>query len=129
MPATPPSLATHIGQIAIVCRDVGKQMAFYRDVIRLPFLFETHGLAFFQCGATRLMLSVKDGEGVSDGNSILYFFTDNLDSAIATVKAAGAKVPQEPHMIAKLADREVWMCHFHDAEGNIMAFMHERMTK
>jgi methylmalonyl-CoA/ethylmalonyl-CoA epimerase len=120
------SLATHIGQIALVCRDVPKQMAFYRDVVRLPFLFETSGLAFFQCGATRLMLSVKDGEGVSDGNSILYFFTDDLNGAVAVLKNASAKVPQEPHLIARLADREVWMCHWHDAEDNIMAFMQEK---
>ena len=120
------SLATHIGQIAIVCRDVSRQTAVYREVVRLPFLFESNGLAFFQCGATRLMLSVRDGEGVSDGNSILYFFTDDLDAAAAAVAAAGAKVPEPPHRIAKLADREVWMCHFLDAEDNIMAFMQEK---
>jgi len=52
-----PGLA-QIGQIAIAMKDLPRAVAFYRDVLGLPFLFEAPPkLAFFDCAGVRLMLS------------------------------------------------------------------------
>jgi methylmalonyl-CoA/ethylmalonyl-CoA epimerase len=68
----PTSLLGPIGQIAITVRDLERAVAFYRDKLGLPLLFQVPGMAFFDCQGIRLMLSLpeKSGEAYS---SILYY--------------------------------------------------------
>ena len=54
---TPPALS-HIGQIALIVRDVSQATAFYRDVLGLKFLFSAGpNLSFLAAGSVRLMLT------------------------------------------------------------------------
>ena len=50
-----PQRVTGINQIAISCHDVVRATAFYRDLLGIPFLFASNGIAFLQSGGTRLM--------------------------------------------------------------------------
>ena len=53
-----------IGQIAITVSDVGKALAFYRDILGLSFLFSPSAdLAFLKAGDVRIMLSTPQGCG------------------------------------------------------------------
>src|SRR5947207_1873296 len=50
-----------IAQIALTVSDLGRAVGFYRDVLGMPLLFQAPpGLAFFRCGAIRLILSVPE---------------------------------------------------------------------
>jgi catechol 2,3-dioxygenase-like lactoylglutathione lyase family enzyme len=51
-----PQLLTGICQVALASADPGTLVAFYRDTLGFPVLFETNGMTFFQSGATRLMI-------------------------------------------------------------------------
>jgi methylmalonyl-CoA/ethylmalonyl-CoA epimerase len=31
-----------------------------------------------------------------------------------------------PHLIARMPDHELWLCEFHDSEGNALALMEEK---
>ena len=54
-----------IGQIAITVSDLDRAVAWYADVLGLPLLFRAPpGLAFFECGGVRLMLSRPEPPGV-----------------------------------------------------------------
>ena len=117
---------TGITQIYIMCREVPRALAFYRDVVGLPLLFETNGMAFFQAGATRLMLSKPEIAAIDHPSSLIYFGTADIVGAVAAVKGGGANVATEPHIIATMGGKEIWLCEWHDTEGNIMAFMEER---
>ena len=69
-----------IGQIAIVCQDVARATAFYRDTLGMRFLFSAGpDLAFLDASGVRLMLTKAEGEGVKTGTSVLYFFAQNID--------------------------------------------------
>src|SRR5437870_2231340 len=105
-----------IGQIAIVCQDVARAKAFYRDVLGLQHLFDAGpGLTFFQCGGVRLMLSKAEGESAADiGTSVLYYFVSGIEGAVKELKARGAKVIGEPHMLAKMPDHDLWLAEFRD---------------
>ena len=47
---------SRIGQIAIVCTDVARAAAFYRDTLGLRHLFDAGpNLSFFDCAGTRLI--------------------------------------------------------------------------
>jgi methylmalonyl-CoA/ethylmalonyl-CoA epimerase len=124
MPSTPQ--VTGIAQIYIMCRDVPRAVAFYRDVVGVPLLFETNGMAFMQAGATRLMLSKPEVAAIDHPSSLIYFGTADIAGAVAAVKGAGGHVATDPHIIAKMNGKEIWLCEWHDTEGNIMAFMEER---
>ena len=43
----------------------------------------------------------------------------------AALGARGVTFGTEPHKIATLADREVWLAEFQDTEGNTLALMSE----
>ena len=116
---------SRIGQIAIVCKDVARATAFYRDTLGLRFLFSAGpNLSFFDCGGVRLMLS--PAEGVANGTSVLYYFVKDIEGTAKTL--AGKGVPQfgEPHLIARMPDHELWLAEFRDSEGNICALMEEK---
>jgi methylmalonyl-CoA/ethylmalonyl-CoA epimerase len=103
-------------------------VAFYRDVLGLPLLFTAPpGLAFFDCGGVRLMLSPGEGEFDHPG-SVLYFAVDDIHAMHAALVERGVTFREKPHLIAKLPDREVWTGLFDDGEGNTLALMSEPRT-
>jgi methylmalonyl-CoA/ethylmalonyl-CoA epimerase len=116
---------SRIGQIAIVCKDVARARDFYRDALGLRHLFDAGpNLSFFDCGGTRLMLSTQEGEPT--GTSVLYYLVPDIDAAKRDLVAKAVTFIDEPHMIAKMPDHELWLGEFRDSEGNVLALMEER---
>jgi methylmalonyl-CoA/ethylmalonyl-CoA epimerase len=116
---------SRIGQIAIVCKDVARAREFYRDALGVKHLFDAGPtLSFFQSGATRLMLSTDEGEAT--GTSVLYFFVSDIDATKNELAGKGVSFIDQPHMIAKMPDHELWLVAFRDSEGNMLALMEER---
>ncbi len=117
-----------IGQLAVNATDLKATVAFYRDVLKLPLLAEVDppGLAFFQCGEVRLMLSVPTSPELQHPSSIIYFQVADLDSSFAKLEAAGAKIEREPRLMGVLGARETWMAFFRDPSENLLALMSER---
>lgn len=119
------TLIENIGQVAIRARDLPAAVAFYRDVLGLEYLFEAGTLAFFMCGDVRLMLAVPENEAVDHESSTVYFRVPDLQAAYAELSERGATFVDEPHLIAKLPDHELWMAFFRDPDGNLMGVMSE----
>lgn len=116
-----------IGQIAIVCKDVPRAVAFYRDTLGLRFLFAAHPqLQFLDCGGIRLMLGTVERAEDDHPSSILYFFVSGIESTHAELAARGVQFLDAPHMIAKMPDHEFWLCEFRDSEGNALALAEEK---
>ena len=113
-----------IGQIALTASNLPRAIAFYRDTLELPFLFETGPMAFFECGGVRIMLSTTDHPG-STYSSILYYKTADIHSASKDLEAKGVVFESPARLIAKMPDHELWMAFFRDSEGNLLALMSE----
>ena len=114
-----------IHQISIRTKDTARAVAFYRDTLGLRLLFQAPPqLAFFDCGGVRLMLSAPEPDFDHHG-SVIYFAVDDIKAVHAALSAAGVKFRSDPHLIAKLPDREVWLADFVDSEGNVLALMSE----
>lgn len=117
---------SRIGQIAIGVKDLERATAFYRDVLGLRFLFTAPpGMAFFDCGGVRLLLGEAVVGGEDPGSNVLYYFVDDIQSAVETLRLRGVGFEKDPAMIARLEDREVWLAEFNDSEGNPAALMSE----
>ncbi len=117
---------TEVGQIAVTVEDVGRATAFYRDVLGVPFLFDAPGLAFFDLGGVRLMLSRPEGVGPSA--SLLYFRAADIQVAHETLLSHGVDFIEAPQVVHRTDDYELSIASFYDSEGNVMAIMHETGT-
>jgi len=126
MTATTSSIGiTRIGQIAVNVHDVERATAFYRDTLGLSLLFSTGGMAFFDCGGVRLMLARPKKPEFDHPGSILYLTVPDIKAAHQQMAASGVKFEDEPHLIARMPDHDLWMTFFHDSEGNLLALMSE----
>lgn len=114
-----------IGQIALTVRDLDRATRFYRDALGMRLLYEFPGLAFFDCGGVRLMLGVPESAEFDHPSSVLYYAVDDIAAAHGALLARGVAFEQDPHIVAKLPDRDVWMAFLRDSEGNLLGLMNE----
>ena len=116
---------TGIHQVALTVENLESAVAFYRDVLGLPFLFQAPpGLAFFQCGQTRLMLSAVP-EADAARRAVLYYAVPDIRAAVEDARRAGAVVRQEPQMIARVENRDVWLAVTEDPDRHVVGLMSE----
>ena len=123
--ATSPGI-TRIGQIQIRTADVERAAEFYEKVLGLKLLFKAPpGLAFLDCGGVRLMLDRPEKPEFDHASSILYFAVPDIQAAHAALKSKGVRFEDEPHLIARMPDHDLWMNFFRDTEDNVLALMSE----
>lgn len=123
-----PTISGSIGQIALTVSDVPRAVAFYRDTLGLPLMFEVPpGLAFFNCNGVRLMLSAPEGTFKPGGSSaVIYFQAVDIERTHEELRSRGTSFIDEPHLVAKMPDHELWMCFFRDPDGHTLALMEEK---
>jgi methylmalonyl-CoA/ethylmalonyl-CoA epimerase len=114
-----------IGQIAVMVADLPRAVAFYRDVLGMRFLFEVPGMAFFDVGGIRLMLGVPEKEEFAHPASIIYYDVPDLQAAYEALVERGVGFENDPHKVADLGEKELWMAFLRDSEGNMLALMSE----
>src|SRR5687767_10222245 len=105
---------TRIGQIYVNARDLERAVVFYRDTLGLPFLFQVPNMAFFDCGGVRLMLGKAEKPEFDHPASIIYYLVDDIIAAHEQIRSRGAQFENEPHLIAKMPDHELWMAFLED---------------
>lgn len=124
--ATATTGLSRIGQISMNAKDLDRAIGFYRDTLGLPFLFQAPPkLAFFDAGGVRLLLDVPEDKEFDHPGSILYFAVEDINQMHQTLVSRGVLFRTEPHLIARMPDREIWMAFFDDTEGNTLALMSE----
>jgi methylmalonyl-CoA/ethylmalonyl-CoA epimerase len=119
---------TGIGQIAINAHDLKRAVGFYRDKLGLKLLYEFPGLAFFDCGGVRLMLSEPEKAEFDHPASIIYYRVDDIHQATRAITQRGVDLEHEPRVIAKMPDHDLWMSFVRDTEGNLLGLMCEMKT-
>ena len=117
-----------IGQISIRVRDIDRAVAFYRDALGLAFLFYASPLAFLRSGDVRIMLAKPESDEFDHPSSTLYFRVDDIASARAQLVERGVEFEDEPHLIARMPDHELWMTFFRDPDRNLHGLMSEVRT-
>jgi len=113
-----------IGQVAITVDDLAAAKDFYQNTLGMKFLFDAGHLAFLQCGSVRLMLTTPE-RPEPRGGTILYYKVDDIQATCAAIKARGITLLEEPHLIARMPDHDLWMASLKDPSGNILGIMCE----
>jgi methylmalonyl-CoA/ethylmalonyl-CoA epimerase len=115
-----------IGQLMIPVDDFERGVSFYKDVLGLPFLFSAPPqMAFFMCGAVRLLVGVLPAGQAANRGSAIYFKVDDIHGVFATLKARGVDFRADPHLVHRTPTTELWLAEFTDPEGNQLALMSE----
>ncbi len=115
-----------IQQIALVQHDVDAAVPFYRDGLGLTLQFAMSGMAFFDAGGVRLMLTKPSSPEFDHPNSVLYFEVDDCQAACAALKARGVVFEREPTLTGKTATHEIWIAFCRDPERNLIGISESR---
>jgi methylmalonyl-CoA/ethylmalonyl-CoA epimerase len=113
-------------QIAITVQDITRATAFYRDVLGLRLLMEGPGMAFFDCGGVRVYLAAGEKAAEAHGNGFVYFKTANISELLSFLQTENVSIHQEPHIIARMPDHDLWLMWIKDSEDNLLGLMEER---
>ncbi|MDZ4690201.1 VOC family protein [Terricaulis sp.] len=119
----PPPLLSGICQIALASADPQTLVAFYRDTLGLPVLFEASGMTFFQSGATRLMIGPAQPGQTVGGDAVVYFEPHDWSAAETKLEAAGVAFLHPAQALQKAPGRELMLRPFRDPEGHYLALM------
>jgi methylmalonyl-CoA/ethylmalonyl-CoA epimerase len=119
-------------QVAQRAEDLGRATAFYTDLLGTPpaATYEPPGLVFFDLDGVRLLLEANAP------SAMLYLAVDDIDAALDRVRARGAAVEGEPHVIFSHADgtlgptgTDEWQAFVRDSEGNLVGLVEHRAAE
>lgn len=115
-----------ITQLLIPIDDFERGVAFYRDVLGLQLLFTAPPqMAFFQCGAVKLLVGVTPAGQKAQRGSAIYFTVKDIQAVHASLSNDGVQFKAPPHVVNRSATSEVWLAEFVDPDGNQLALMSE----
>src|SRR5215470_7802211 len=91
-----------VTQLLIPIDDFERGVAFYRNVLGLPVLFAAPPqMAFFQCGAVRLLVGVTPaGQKVQRGSQI-YFGVNDIQSVSSSLSTQGVQFKAPKHVVSR----------------------------
>jgi methylmalonyl-CoA/ethylmalonyl-CoA epimerase len=119
-----------IGQVLVPVDDFDRGVAFYRDVLGLPFLFAAPPrMAFFACGDVRLLVGVVPLGQAAQRGSAIYFRVADIEAVHATLAALGVKFAAQPHPVHRMPASTLWLAEFNDPDGNALALMCDLPTQ
>ena len=116
-----------VAQIHISVTDIDRSVAFYRDVLGIPLLFQVpeQSMAFFASGDVRLYLGVPETAEFAS-RCTLYFRVDDIAAEHRRLVAAGVPCGGEPHVVHRDGTTALWMAACTDPDGHNVVLMQER---
>ena len=115
-----------VAQLLIPVENFETGLAFYRDVLGIPFLLAAPPqMAFFNCGGVRLLVGVHEPGHAPQRGSTIYFQVPNIGAVFASLKGHGVHFVAEPHIVHRTPTSELWLAEFTDPDGNQPALMSE----
>ena len=115
---------SEIGQVAITVSDLKRAQSFYQERLGMRFLFEAGTMVFFQCGTIRLMIGASKDSAANAG-TILYFKVQDIQTVHEVLKKDGVEFVDEPHLVARMPDHDLWLVFLKDPDGNTLGLMSE----
>lgn len=118
------ALVGAIGQVSRSVINIDIAVAWYRDVLGLPYLYSFVDLAFLDVAGTRLFLTAVEDAVDEPGESVLYFRVGDIHAVRDALSNRGVVSTAAPHLIHKHESGvEEWMAFFTDPDGNTLALM------
>jgi methylmalonyl-CoA/ethylmalonyl-CoA epimerase len=78
------------------------------------FLFDAGTMAFFQCGTVRLRIVLAEKRLTPEGTTF-YYRVSGIEHGYVSLKEKGMEFLQEPHLVAKMPNHDLWMAFLKDS--------------
>lgn len=116
-----------LAQVHVSVTDIDRSVAFYRDTLGIPFLFQLPGqsMALLSTGDMPLYLAVPESPE-SASRVLLHFPVDDINAEHARLAAAGVPVIDKPHVVHRDGTTELWMSFLREPDGHKIALIQER---
>lgn len=114
-------IAADIHHVSLNVADADRSLAFYRDrlgMVELPRPAFSFGGAWLDAGAGRQVHLIETANVPPDLGQHVAFRVDDLDGAVAELRAAGVEVP-DPTFVGDTAIRQTFVL---DPDGNRLEF-------
>jgi len=113
----------NVVQVFLPCTDLERSKAFYSNTLRLPLLFETNGMAFYELGNMRLMLGeLRDGQPPMAGGGI-YLDAPDLPDVVRKMEARGVEFRAPAQVLQQTPAGNLTLQSLLDPDGNLVALM------
>ena len=120
-----------LGQIHISVSDVDTSVAFYRDVLGIPLLFQVPEMpmAFFASGDVRLYLGVPENPEFRS-KVVLCFTVSDIDAEYERLRDQHGLsfFTGKPHVVHRDGSGELWMTFTRDPNDHWIGLMQQRGT-
>ena len=122
-------VAVQLVQIAQHAEDLDRAARFYTELLGSGPVarYDPPGLLFFDLGGVRLLLDA------AAPSALHYYPVPDIDAAVERLRAGGAAVESEPHVIFSHEDATLgpagtdeWMAFVHDPDGNLVGLVEQR---
>jgi methylmalonyl-CoA/ethylmalonyl-CoA epimerase len=120
-----PVSLNRIGQIALAVEDVDRAEAFYQNTLGLRRMYRFGDLTFFDCAGVRLLLEKAGDPAAVNHASPIYFSCADIALTVRELQQRGVAFEAQPHLVAPMADHDLWMAFFRDPDGHTLALMQE----
>jgi catechol 2,3-dioxygenase-like lactoylglutathione lyase family enzyme len=114
-------------QVALPSDDLQRSIAWYRDILGLPLMFEVGGMAFFKAGALRLMIGDRSRNELDvsfePGGAALYFDAPDLPELALALESRGVAFMGPAEVLQRGEQGELQLRFFKDPDGNLLALM------
>ena len=71
------------------------------------------------------MLSIAEKPEFDHPGSIIYYKVNDIQGTYEDLLSRGVTFEQQPQLVARMPDHELWMAFLRDSEGNLLALMSE----
>jgi predicted enzyme related to lactoylglutathione lyase len=116
-----------VTQLLIPVDEFERGVSFYRDVLGIPLVFSAPPqMAFFQCGAVRLLVGVMPAGQKAQRGSAIYFSVADIEGVYAALREKGVEFKAPPHVVNRSAESQTWLVEFVDPDGNQLALLTEK---
>ena len=116
-----------VTQLLIPVEDFERGVSFYRDALGIPLLFSAPPqMAFFQCGAVRLLVGVTPAGQKAQRGSAIYFSVQDIEGVHASLCEKGVEFKTPPHVVNRSGQSETWLAEFVDPDGNQLALLSQK---
>ena len=113
-----------IAQIAVQSSDLARSIAFYRDTLGLPLMFEVSGMAFFDAGGTRILVGPMFRKEGPSGDVPIYFDAgEDWRATEAALQSRGVVFDRAADVVQRAEGKEHAFRLFKDPDGNQLAIM------
>lgn len=110
-------------QVALTTSDLPRAVIFYRDILGLPLMFESNGMAFFDVAGMRLMIAQDVNRPQGRPTSILYFDAPDFPVTLARLIAVGVDLEGPVETVQRTAAGDLRLQQFRDPDGNMLAII------